>query len=83
MAVDTAVSQEQQQVIRSALRAMLQKYEPRRAEFREMVDKQGVFPEELWQDYANVGLMGCLVPEEYGGNGAGLLALTYSFEEIV
>jgi len=83
MTVDTAVSQEQQQVIRSALRTMLQKYEPRRAEFREMVDKQGVFPEELWQDYANVGLMGCLVPEEYGGNGAGLLALTYSFEEIV
>jgi len=83
MTVDTAVSQEQQQVIRSALRTMLQKYESRRAEFREMVDKQGVFPEELWQDYANVGLMGCLVPEEYGGNGAGLLALTYSFEEIV
>ena len=83
MAVETAVAEEQQQIIRSSLRSMLQKYEPRRAELREMVDKQGIFPEELWQDYAKVGLMGCLVPEEYGGNGAGLLALTYSFEEIV
>ncbi len=83
MTVNTAVAAEQQQIIRSSLRSMLQKYEPRRAELREMVDKQGIFPEELWQDYAKVGLMGCLVPEEYGGNGAGLLALTYSFEEIV
>jgi alkylation response protein AidB-like acyl-CoA dehydrogenase len=83
MAVDTAVAQEQQNIIRSSLRAMLQKYEPRRAEFREMVDKRGEFPEELWQDYAKVGLMGCLVPEEYGGNGAGLLAMTYGFEEMV
>jgi alkylation response protein AidB-like acyl-CoA dehydrogenase len=83
MAVESAVAEEQQQIIRSSLRSMLQKYEPRRAEFREKVDKHGEFPEELWQDYAKVGLMGCLVPEEYGGNGAGLLALTYSFEEIV
>jgi len=83
MATDTAVAQEQQNIIRNSLRAMLQKYEPRRAEFREMVDKRGEFPEELWQDYAKVGLMGCLVPEEYGGSGAGLLAMTYGFEEMV
>ena len=83
MAIDTAVAQEQQNIIRNSLRAMLQKYEPRRAELREMVDKRGEFPEELWQDYAKVGLMGCLVPEEYGGSGAGLLAMTYGFEEMV
>jgi alkylation response protein AidB-like acyl-CoA dehydrogenase len=83
MVVDTATAEEQQQIIRTSLRSMLQKYEPRREEFREMVDKQGIFPEELWRDYASVGLMGCLVPEEYGGNGAGLLALTYGFEEMV
>jgi alkylation response protein AidB-like acyl-CoA dehydrogenase len=36
----------------------------------------------LWDGFADVGLLGCLVPEEYGGNGMGLLALTIGFEEV-
>ena len=26
------------------------------------------FPQELWDDFAQSGLLGCLVPEDYGGN---------------
>ncbi|MEX0799914.1 MAG: acyl-CoA dehydrogenase family protein [Dehalococcoidia bacterium] len=69
-------------LVRTSVRSMLQKYMPRRQEMREQARRERKFPEELWQDYASVGLTGCLVPEEYGGNGMGLLALTLGFEEI-
>src|SRR3990172_7858645 len=69
-------------LIRTSVRAMLQRFEPRREEFREKARNEHRFPQELWDGFAEVGLLGCLVPEQYGGNGAGLLALTIGFEEI-
>jgi acyl-CoA dehydrogenase len=53
----------------------------RKTELREMVE-QTVFPQDLWQIFADVGLLGCLVPEEYGGTDAGLLPLALGFEKI-
>ncbi len=82
MALDFAPPEEER-LIRDAVRSMLQKYVPRRQQIRHMLSEEGTFPQELWKDFAAVGLMGCLVPEAYGGTGAGLLALTYGFEEIV
>ncbi len=73
---------EEHQMTRNSVKAMLQKLAPRREEFREMAVRHKQFPQELWDGFAEVGLLGCLVPEEYGGNGAGLLALTVGFEEI-
>lgn len=72
---------EEHNLVRISVRAMLQRLEPRRAEFRKLA-REKRFPEELWQGFAEVGLLGCLVPEAYGGNGSGLLALTIGFEEI-
>src|SRR3989304_2402130 len=82
MALDFALSDEHT-LVRSAVKAMLQKYIPPPRELREMARTERKMPEELWQDYAGVGLTGCLVPEEYGGNNMGLLALTLGFEEII
>ncbi len=81
MGLDFALSDEHS-LVRTAVRAMLQKYVPRRQEFRQMARLEKRFPQELWDDFAAVGLTGCLVPEEYGGNNMGLLALTLGFEEI-
>jgi acyl-CoA dehydrogenase len=53
----------------------------RKKELAEMVINS-VFPQDLWQTFADVGLMGCLVPEEYGGSDAGLLPLALGFEKI-
>ena len=53
----------------------------RKAELREMVNSS-VFPAELWQTFAEIGLMGCLVPEQYGGTDVGLLPLALAFEKI-
>jgi acyl-CoA dehydrogenase len=53
----------------------------RKAELHDMVDNS-VFPEEIWQTFADVGLLGCLVPEEYGGTDVGLLPLALGFEKV-
>ena len=47
-----------------------------------MTHRDHKFNYELWAEFANLGLFGCLVPEEYGGNDTGLLALTLAFEDI-
>src|SRR3972149_6200435 len=80
MALDFQLAEEHT-MVRTTVRSMLSKYEPRRKELIDMA-KAHIFPEELWQDFAKVGLLGCLVPEEYGGNNMGLLPLTLAFEEI-
>jgi len=73
---------EEAQLVRTSVRTMLQKYIPRRDEFRKM-NAERRFPQELWDDFARIGLLGCLVPEQYGGSNAGLLPLTVAFEELV
>lgn len=81
MPLDFALAEEHL-LLRNSVRSMLeQKYFARRDEYREMM-KAKVFPQEVWEDFAALGLQGCLVPEEYGGNDAGLLALTLAFEEM-
>ncbi len=53
----------------------------RKIELREMVE-QSIFPEDMWQTFADIGLLGCLVPEQYGGTDVGLLPLALGFEKI-
>jgi acyl-CoA dehydrogenase len=42
----------------------------------------GTFPAELWPKLAAAGLLGLGHPEEYGGSGGGVLALTILSEEL-
>lgn len=81
MALDFTLSDEQN-LVRTSIKAMLKKLLPRRQEFRDVARDQKIIPPDLWAAFASVGLTGCLVPEEYGGNNMGLLALTLGFEEI-
>ena len=46
------------------------------------VDRDNVFPAELWQEMGDLGLLGITVPEEYGGAGMGYLAHVVAVEEI-
>ena len=54
--------------MRASVKQMLSKYEHRKKEWREMTHRDHKFNYELWEEFANIGLLGCLVPEEYGGN---------------
>jgi len=73
---------DEHKLVKDSVKGMLQKWMPRRQELREMARRERTFPQELWEDFAAMGLTGCLVPQEYGGNEAGLLALTLAFEEL-
>ncbi|MBB1496830.1 isovaleryl-CoA dehydrogenase [Paracoccus sp. MC1862] len=46
------------------------------------VDRENVFPADLWREMGELGLLGITVPEEYGGTGMGYLAHTIAVEEI-
>src|SRR3972149_2768967 len=81
MALDFTLADEHK-LVKESVRGMLQKWMPRRQELREMARRERGVPQELGDDFAAMGLTGCLVPQEYGGNEAGLLALTLAFEEL-
>ena len=46
------------------------------------VDRSNEFPNELWTEMGDLGLLGITVPEEYGGTGMGYLAHVVAVEEI-
>ena len=46
------------------------------------VDRSNAFPNELWPEMGELGLLGITVAEEYGGAGMGYLAHAVAVEEI-
>ena len=46
------------------------------------IDRENLFPMDLWQKMGNLGILGITVPEEYGGAGMGYLAHCVAMEEI-
>ncbi len=46
------------------------------------IDKDNLFPAELWPEMGELGLLGITVEEEFGGSGMGYLAHTIAVEEI-
>ncbi|WP_313351968.1 isovaleryl-CoA dehydrogenase [Paracoccus sp. (in: a-proteobacteria)] len=46
------------------------------------VDRKNEFPNELWREMGDLGLLGITVSEEYGGSGMGYLAHVIATEEI-
>ena len=81
MSLDFNFAEEHEMLIQAVGEAMKPWVNERKVELRHMV-KNSIFPVDMWQTFADVGLLGCLVPEEYGGTNAGLLPLALGFEKI-
>lgn len=67
----------------NALREMVHRWaQDRVAPLAAEVDRTNAFPDELWPEMGDLGLLGITVPEEYGGAGMGYLAHVIATEEI-
>jgi alkylation response protein AidB-like acyl-CoA dehydrogenase len=70
---------EEQQLIRRTVRDFAEQHvEPIAAE----IDEEERFPKENIKRLADLGLMGMLVPEEYGGSGADTVSYAVTIEEL-
>src|SRR5215470_20387203 len=46
------------------------------------IDTDATYPHDVFEVFRDAGLLGLVIPEEYGGGGAGILGLTLAIEEI-
>jgi len=70
---------EEQELLKQTVRRLAEtRVAPRAAE----IDESDEYPWDLKELFADQGLMGAGVPEEYGGTGAGLLSVCLITEEI-
>src|SRR5689334_16470225 len=46
------------------------------------IDTTAEYPQDLFEVFRDAGLLGLVIPEEYGGSGAGIFGLTIAMEEV-
>ncbi|MDQ1899632.1 isovaleryl-CoA dehydrogenase [Paracoccus sp. WLY502] len=67
----------------NALRDMVHRWAQERVKpIAAEVDRSNAFPNELWTEMGDLGLLGITVPEQFGGAGMGYLAHVVATEEI-
>ena len=67
----------------NALRDMVHAWAQERVRpMAQAIDRDNVFPAELWREMGELGLLGITVEEEYGGAGMGYIAHVIATEEI-
>ncbi|WP_071673636.1 isovaleryl-CoA dehydrogenase [Nioella nitratireducens] len=67
----------------NALRDMVHRWAQERIRpMAQDIDKNNLFPSDLWQEMGDLGLLGITVPEEFGGAGMSYLAHVIAVEEI-
>ena len=71
----------EQEILRESARGLLEKECPMALVRAQMEDERGL-PEALWQRMADLGWLGLMVPEAYGGGELGMIDLALLLEEM-
>ncbi|MDP7152602.1 MAG: isovaleryl-CoA dehydrogenase [Paracoccaceae bacterium] len=67
----------------NAMREMVHRFAQERIKpMAAEIDKSNEFPNALWKEFGDLGLLGITTPEEYGGAGMSYLAHVIAVEEI-
>ncbi len=67
----------------NALRDMVHAWAQERVKpLAQKTDQENAFPNALWREMGELGLLGVTVDEKYGGSGMGYLAHTIAVEEV-
>jgi isovaleryl-CoA dehydrogenase len=66
-------------LLRESVHAFAEKEVAPRADH---IDRENLFPADLWRKFGDMGLLGITVPDEYGGSGMSFLAHLVAMEEI-
>ena len=76
--MDFQLSEEHRLIRDAARRIARERVAPRAA----AIDDKEEYPHDIFQLFRDAGLMGLTIPKEYGGSGAGFLALALAVEEV-
>jgi alkylation response protein AidB-like acyl-CoA dehydrogenase len=75
--MDFQLSEEHKLIQETARRITRERIAPRAAE----IDETAQYPEDIFEAFREVGLLGLTIPEQYGGSGSGVLAMALAVEE--
>ncbi len=73
---------EEQQMLRNTARDFIRREIPRWQVIKEIDESASGFSEELWRKMAEMGWLGIIIPEAYGGMGGSLTDLAVVYEEL-
>ena len=76
--MDFSLSDELSALQASVRRLAQDKVKPR----ARAIDKDGTYPQDLFDAFREAGLLGLCIPTDYGGSGAGILGLAVAIEEV-
>jgi alkylation response protein AidB-like acyl-CoA dehydrogenase len=75
--MDFELSEEHKMIRDTARRIARERIAPRAGE----IDEKEEYPHDIFQVFRDAGLLGLSIPQQYGGAGAGILALCLAVEE--
>ena len=71
---------EEQELLRQTIRKFIERECPR--EYQRELDEKEEFPHDLWDKLAEMGMLGLIIDERYGGMGGNVVDMALAVEEL-